>query len=312
MESTHKVIPSLSFGLQSSISNSILNLVYNVQNWEWSFGHVADTVLTAASLLPVAGGVVKAVSKIADHTGSIVKAGKKLLKSSGKILNGLVSGGKSLFKFGKKAAKATADLAGRVASGAGKLVSGAGKAIDKGVKATKSFFKSVGSGISGLFKKKKVVEEVVTEVTPQPQRLQMNLQLFAGKGANETKLLPAPQGTNPWVDGGDIASIKAPKDFEINMAMAPGQTRPGGWGTLDDIPNVNYVRNPLAVTPEFKPEVSKVQRWLVPEGTRIQIGDVGPQTYKGILYPGGGNQVQILNYSDRAKLIPLGDAINIK
>ncbi|MDD2402837.1 MAG: hypothetical protein PHD60_11675 [Clostridia bacterium] len=133
-----------------------------------------------------------------------------------------------------------------------------------------------------------------------------------GEGVGEVKLLQAPQGSNPWIDGGEIISMKAPKNFKINMAMAENQTRPGGWGTLDRIFDVDYVRNNLAVTPEFKPDVSKVQQYLVPEGTRIQIGKVGAQTYNGKKYPGGGSQIQILNYSDREKLIPLGDCINIK
>ncbi|MFS1514342.1 RHS repeat-associated core domain-containing protein [Chengkuizengella sp. SCS-71B] len=132
------------------------------------------------------------------------------------------------------------------------------------------------------------------------------------KGTGAQLALPAPQGSNPWVDGGEIVSMVAPKDFKINMAMAPNQTRPGGWGTLDDILDVNYVRNNLAVTPEFKPEVSKVQQYLVPEGTRIQVGEVGPQIYNDERYPGGGNQVQILNYSDRANLIPIGEPKIIK
>lgn len=95
------------------------------------------------------------------------------------------------------------------------------------------------------------------------------------------------------------------------MALAPGQTKPGGWGTFDNIPDVNYVRNNLAVTPEFKPEVGYVQRYLIPEGTPIQIGIVGPQKYQGINYLGGGNQVQILNFSDRANLIPIGNPYEI-
>ena len=78
-------------------------------------------------------------------------------------------------------------------------------------------------------------------------------------------------------------------------------------GTFDSIPNVDYVRNALAVTPEFKPEVGYVQRYKIPEGVRIQVGTVGPQQYKGTKYAGGGNQVQILNFEDRAKLIPIGE-----
>lgn len=123
--------------------------------------------------------------------------------------------------------------------------------------------------------------------------------------------LPKPFGTNPWLEGSEIISTGAPKDCYINMALAPGQTRPGGWGTFDNIPDVSYVRNNLAVIPEFKPEVGYVQRYLVPEGTQIQIGTVGSQEYNGVKYLGGGNQVQILNFSDRENLISIGDPYNI-
>ena len=46
-----------------------------------------------------------------------------------------------------------------------------------------------------------------------------------------------------------------------------------------------------------------MQRYKIPEGIRIQVGTVGPQKYKGKIYAGGGNQVQILNFEDRAKLV---------
>lgn len=68
----------------------------------------------------------------------------------------------------------------------------------------------------------------------------------------------------------------------------------------------------MAVTPEFKEEIDHVQRYLVPEGTQIQVGIVGPQTFNNVLYPGGGNQVQILNYTDRANLIPIGNIVGIQ
>ena len=125
-------------------------------------------------------------------------------------------------------------------------------------------------------------------------------------GKNSTLALPAPSGTNPWLEGSDIVSMPAPADCYIDMALAPGQNKPGGWGTFDNIPDVDYVRNSLAVAPEFKPEVGYVQRYKIPEGIRIQVGIVGPQTYQGKIYTGGGNQVQILNFNDRAKLIPIG------
>ena len=49
-----------------------------------------------------------------------------------------------------------------------------------------------------------------------------------------------------------------------------------------------------------------MQRYKIPEGIRIQVGTVGPQKYKGKIYAGGGNQVQILNFEDRAKMVPIG------
>jgi hypothetical protein len=92
----------------------------------------------------------------------------------------------------------------------------------------------------------------------------------------------------------------------VEMAMSPGQTRPGGWATLDHIPDVDYVRNQLAVIPEFQPEISHVQKFLIPEGVHVQSGPVGPQTSGGKIYPGGGSQLQILNYQDRAKMQSVG------
>ena len=95
--------------------------------------------------------------------------------------------------------------------------------------------------------------------------------------------------------------------------MAPGQpvSRPGGFGTPDIIPNVEYVRQDLAVTPAFKPEIGYVQRYSVPAGVQVQYGRVGQQVHAGQTYSGGGQQLEILNYSDRARLEPIGNPIPI-
>lgn len=68
------------------------------------------------------------------------------------------------------------------------------------------------------------------------------------------------------------------------MAFAPERTSPRGWRTFDNIPNIDYVRNNLAVTPEFKAEIGYVQRYLIPKGTPIQKGTAGPQSYNGVIY----------------------------
>ena len=114
--------------------------------------------------------------------------------------------------------------------------------------------------------------------------------------------LPAPTGKNPW-ESGEIVSTTIPKGgLDIEMAMSPRQTRPGGWATTDKITDVDFVRNKLAVTPEFKPKISHVQKFHIPEGERFQIGTVRPQTDNGIIYEGGGNQIQILIFEHRAKI----------
>jgi hypothetical protein len=124
---------------------------------------------------------------------------------------------------------------------------------------------------------------------------------------DSSRLLPAPKGTDPWMSGTSIKSYPVSKGgMEVDMAMAPGQLDPGGWATRDAIPDVNFVRNDLAVTPGFKKEVSGVQRYFIPEGVQVQEGTVGSQIEKGINYSGGGNQVQILNYKDRSLLQEVG------
>lgn len=43
------------------------------------------------------------------------------------------------------------------------------------------------------------------------------------------------------------------------MVMSPGQTRPGGRGTVDVIADPNYARNQFAITPDFKTDVRNGQ-----------------------------------------------------
>ncbi len=115
-----------------------------------------------------------------------------------------------------------------------------------------------------------------------------------------------------WVEGSEIVATKAPKNFEVNMVMGQGKNTPGAWATQDAIDSVDYARNNLAITPEFKKDITHVQRYLIPEGTPIQMGIVGPQKYNGVTYPGGGRQIYILNDSDKDNLIPIGKPYDIK
>ena len=46
--------------------------------------------------------------------------------------------------------------------------------------------------------------------------------------------------------------------------------------------------------------------FIIQKEKRFQIGTVRPQTDNGIIYEGGGNQIQILIFEHRAKLEPIG------
>ncbi len=144
-------------------------------------------------------------------------------------------------------------------------------------------------------------DSVVTKLDSQETLL-----LPAGKN-QETLLLPASTEKNPWPYNSEITSRQAGADDFINMVMRDGQTKPGAWGSNSDIPSVDYARNELAITPEFKPSIDKVQRFQIPEGTWIQEGIAGPQTYNGVTYPGGAPQTRILNASDIPGLVPVGE-----
>jgi hypothetical protein len=104
--------------------------------------------------------------------------------------------------------------------------------------------------------------------------------------------------------------------MKVHQATAghSGSVNQCGFATVDPIPNVDYARNQLAVTPEFKPDVGYVQRYAVTPGTQIQWGPVGPQTFDGVTYPGGGSQIQLLvPPAERMNaLTPIGDPIPIK
>jgi hypothetical protein len=109
---------------------------------------------------------------------------------------------------------------------------------------------------------------------------------------------------NPWMSGTEIESIIVPEGgIYAEMALSPeqasGQWGLGSWATTEKITGVDFVRNNLAVTPQFKSIISHVQKIHIPEGVRIQVGTVGPQIYKGVIYPGGGSQLQILLTRDQ-------------
>ncbi|WP_020156997.1 RHS repeat-associated core domain-containing protein [Methylobacter marinus] len=99
---------------------------------------------------------------------------------------------------------------------------------------------------------------------------------------------------------------------KMNMAMSPGQasSRPGGFATFDDIQNVDYVRNELAVKEAWKPSIDRVVTYEVTQPLPVRIGPVGPQIDQGMgkYLPGGGSQVEMMvNPVDRMNYLKVID-----
>ncbi|RDH44541.1 RHS repeat domain-containing protein [Zooshikella ganghwensis] len=110
------------------------------------------------------------------------------------------------------------------------------------------------------------------------------------------RLLPAPKNLTPEMPGKPIVSEVLPEGYVFNQAVSPRQPNPGKFGTDDYIPDVNYVRNELAVIPSFKGEVSGVRQVVTTRPVRVQRSTVGPQKEDGVTYPGGGSQIDVLEY----------------
>ncbi|MFB7978452.1 putative T7SS-secreted protein [Streptomyces vinaceus] len=138
-----------------------------------------------------------------------------------------------------------------------------------------------------------------------------------GEGTGEQKALPRAEREPPNMYGTPITSRIAQPGEEFNMVLSKGQSpsTPGGFGTFDDVPNQQFVRDQLAIRTDWKDDVSMLQRYRIPEGgdpIRIQESIIGPQTDPTLGHlPGGAGQLEILNYTDRARLIPVGPPVEI-
>ena len=118
------------------------------------------------------------------------------------------------------------------------------------------------------------------------------------EAAEAYKRLVADQ--SPWPDGyvPKERVLRPGETFNMSLDSTQPVTSPGSFGTFDNIPNVDYVRNNLAVKSDWKADCSKVVTYKVKDGVTIPVreGAVGPQIdVKANKYlPGGGTQVQLM------------------
>ena len=74
----------------------------------------------------------------------------------------------------------------------------------------------------------------------------------------------------------------------------------GNFSTKDKILSEQQVREYLAVTPKFKKDISYVVEGKFIKGTQLQESTVASQNYKGKVYPGGGNQIEVLKQKNES------------
>lgn len=139
----------------------------------------------------------------------------------------------------------------------------------------------------------------------------LGLAPYTPGSAGDPLALPPASREPPNLPGSPIVSREGRPGETFNMVLSEGQspTRPGGFGTFGDVPNQDFVRRQLAIRTDWKPDVSLVQQYAFPDGDpiRIQESIIGPQDDPNIGHlPGGATQLEILNYADRARLIPIG------
>jgi hypothetical protein len=103
---------------------------------------------------------------------------------------------------------------------------------------------------------------------------------------------------SPWPLWHQPNYVMLPAGLRVQMALAPGQSTscPGGFGTFDRIPSVEFVRLSLAVKSAWKPAIDRVVTYEITSPLIADVGAVGPQIDGPAdrYLPGGGSQFQMM------------------
>jgi uncharacterized Zn-binding protein involved in type VI secretion len=124
-------------------------------------------------------------------------------------------------------------------------------------------------------------------------------QILQVRPAEEVNAEMVAAGNDPaWQPGTMVTTKTVPAGTNYNMVMtgdqadavASGQPAYGGWASGDAVDSQSAARDGLAISPDYKPDVSYVGQVQTTAPQTINSGTVGPQ---GDL-PGGSSQVQFL------------------
>lgn len=125
-------------------------------------------------------------------------------------------------------------------------------------------------------------------------------------------------GESPWPEGFDIAAhttkLKAGDTFNVVLDKNQDpKLLTGRFGTFDNIPNVDYARNEMAIKSNWKLDCGQVATYRVKAGVELEVieGPVGPQIDLNAdkYLPGGASQINFtldrsVNIMDYLELIP--------
>lgn len=87
---------------------------------------------------------------------------------------------------------------------------------------------------------------------------------------------PWPQGYNPM---DNIITMKEGNTFKMVLDNEQPLTKPGGFGIVEDVPNVEFARNDMAIKSNWKVDCGKVVTYRVKQGVELNVpsGPIGPQ-----------------------------------
>jgi hypothetical protein len=136
------------------------------------------------------------------------------------------------------------------------------------------------NGASSQVQNSTVRENVLTNIEASPAGpVSSNFATFARREALTNEALVANQ--SPWPLGypPTIRPMTVGEQFNmvIDANQAQGLRGPGGFGTFSDIPSQPFARDTLAITEQFKSDISLVQRYEVVQPFNALQGPIGPQ-----------------------------------